>query len=123
MPEIETGVLGPFDLGLYENVPWAIATEITLLGRRLSAERLHQIGMLNEVVPSGAHLCRAREVAEEFLRLPANVLTATKRLMIMARPNGGRSLHAEANAERRQLRNNAARVKFTSDFAAGSKPQ
>ena len=123
MPEIETGVLGPFDLGLYENVPWAIAAEITLLGRRLSAERLYQVGMLNEVVPAGTHLRRAQEVADEFLQLPADVLAATKRLMIRARPDGGGALHAEANAERRQLRNNAARVRFVSDFAAGNKPE
>jgi enoyl-CoA hydratase/carnithine racemase len=117
MPEIATGVLGPFDMGIYENLPWAIATEIALLGRRLSAERLHSVGVLNEVVADGSQFTRAQEVAEEFLRLPANVLMATKRLMMLARPGASPEVHGVADSVRRDLRNNPARVTAAAEFA------
>ena len=111
MPEIATGVLGPFDMGLYENIPWAVATEIAVLGRRLSAERLYQVGMLNEVVQEGAPLARARAVADEVLALPADVVRATKELMFSARPRATPAVRAQADGLRVELRDHQSRVK------------
>ncbi|MGE0598221.1 MAG: enoyl-CoA hydratase/isomerase family protein [Dehalococcoidia bacterium] len=84
--EIATGVPGPWDLANYQIVPWAIATEIALLGRRVPASRLLAAGLLNEVVAPGQHEARAREVAKEFLAQPQDLLRATKALMITGRP-------------------------------------
>lgn len=84
--EIATGVPGPWDLAIYQVIPWGLAAEIALLGRRISARRLYEIGLVNEVVPPGKHEDRAYSVAEEFLRLPQDILRATKELMILGRP-------------------------------------
>lgn len=84
--EIATGVPGPWDLANYQVIPWALATEIALLGRRVPPARLQAAGLLNEVVGHGEHESRARAVALEFLALPQDLLRATKSLMIHGRP-------------------------------------
>jgi E-phenylitaconyl-CoA hydratase len=84
--EVATGVPGPWDIANYQVIPWAIATEIALLGRRVPPSRLLAAGLLNEVVPPGQHEARAREVAREFLSQPQDLLRATKSLMITGRP-------------------------------------
>lgn len=117
MPEVDTGVLGPFDIGLYENVPWAVATEIALLGRRLDAHRLREVGMLNEVASTGSHLERAHEVAEEFLKLPRDVLRATKELMLLSRPSASRDVRVQATNRRRELWEHSSRVTAAKGFA------
>ena len=51
-PEISTGIPGPWELSRYHVIPWAHMLEISLLGRRISAERFKEMGLLNEVVES-----------------------------------------------------------------------
>jgi enoyl-CoA hydratase/carnithine racemase len=92
---IATGVLGSWSLPIYQIVPWAIATELIMLNRRISAGRLYDIGLVNDVVDPGMHEQRAREVAEEFVKLPQDVLRATKAMMNKARPAPSESLLAE----------------------------
>ena len=109
MPEIETGAVGPFDMGIYENIPWAIAVEIALMGRKLGAPRLCQVGILNEVVDPGLHLERARAVAAEVIALPDELVRATKRLMVDARPGLSADHYERAAAIRKDLRSHPSR--------------
>ncbi len=115
--EVATGLPGPWDLAILQVVPWAIASEIALLGRRLSAQRLYEVGLINEVVEPGQHEARAREVAAEFLQQPQDMLRYTKELMMLGRPKPP----AEATARRRaigeELQRNASRLTAIEQFA------
>jgi E-phenylitaconyl-CoA hydratase len=65
LPEVERGNV----VILWDNLPYAIAAEM-LAGFPISAERAHQVGMLNRVVPDDQVLDAARELAEELLSKP-----------------------------------------------------
>ncbi|WP_298746923.1 enoyl-CoA hydratase-related protein, partial [uncultured Nocardioides sp.] len=43
----------------------AVALEITLLGEPVSAQRLHELGLVNRVVPDGRALATALELARQ----------------------------------------------------------
>jgi enoyl-CoA hydratase/carnithine racemase len=62
---------------LPHNVPWAIAMELLLLGRTISAERALAVGLVNEVRPSAEVTSRALELASEIAaNAPVAVQTA-----------------------------------------------
>ena len=54
---------------LPRQIGYAVAAEMLLTGEDISAQRAHQLGLVNHVVPDGAALNRAREIAE---RIAAN---------------------------------------------------
>jgi enoyl-CoA hydratase len=85
LPEIPAGIVGPFDFGVLEGLPYATAYELAILGRRVQAEKIQQFGLLNEVVPAEQVQDRALMVAEEFLKLPPTHVRITKTLMQDAR--------------------------------------
>jgi enoyl-CoA hydratase/carnithine racemase len=114
--EIETGIPGPWDLAIYQMIPWTIATEIALLGHRLSAQRLYEVGLLNEVVEPGQHEERARAVARDFLRLPQAQLRATKELMILGRPRPSEAAIARRKVLGEELRPHPARYEALERF-------
>jgi enoyl-CoA hydratase len=55
--------LGGSVVRLRRQVPYAVAAEILLTGRHLRAPEAKDVGLVNEVVPDGTALERAREVA------------------------------------------------------------
>ncbi len=58
----------------YGNAMWMIST-----GCRVGAERALQMGLVQELVPVGQALARAREVAQELADLPQAALVADRR--------------------------------------------
>src|SRR5262249_30169851 len=70
MGEIPTGLLGPYWFSVAEVLPWAIGAELTLLGDRVGADRLFQLGLLNEVVPYDQVMEAAMRWARRFIALP-----------------------------------------------------
>jgi enoyl-CoA hydratase len=58
------------------------ALELILTGRIIDAEEALAIGLLTEVVPSGAHLQRALEIAEGLARFPQRTMLADRRAAI-----------------------------------------
>lgn len=115
--EIATGVPGPWDLANYQMIPWALALEIALLGRRVPPSRLQAAGLLNEVVAPGQHEIRAREVAQEFLAQPQDLLRATKALMIKGQPRPTPEAIAYRAQIGRELRDSPSRAKAIARFA------
>src|SRR5205823_11738574 len=85
MGEIPTGLLGPYWFSVAEVLPWAIGAELTLLGEQVGADRLFQLGLLNEVVPQDQVLDAAMRWARKFLALPPRHVRATKALMAKMR--------------------------------------
>ncbi len=65
LPELPIGIL-PDSGGLQRvprRLPYNIALELLLLGRRMSAQEAHQYGMINAVVPKDQPILKAREWA------------------------------------------------------------
>ena len=58
------------------------ALDIILTGRMIPATEAHAMGLVNEVVPAGAHLDRALEIAEALARFPQETMLADRRAAI-----------------------------------------
>jgi len=58
--------LGGSAVRLVRQIPYAIAAELLLTGRHITADEALRIGLIGEVVPEGQALARALEVAEHI---------------------------------------------------------
>ncbi len=56
--------LGGSTVRLRRQIPYTVAAEMLLTGRRVSAAEAKEIGLIGHVVPDGEALARARELAE-----------------------------------------------------------
>lgn len=81
MTEVPTGLLGPYFLSAVESLPWPIAAELALIGDRVPAERLYQLGLLNAVVPGDELMDEAFRWAGRLAALPPMHVRKTKALM------------------------------------------
>lgn len=68
VPEVRRGLfpLGGSTVRLSRQIPYAVAADMLLTGRFLDAEEAHRVGLVGELVPDGAALERALEVADEI---------------------------------------------------------
>ena len=62
-------------------LPHQLATELLLLGDRISAQRLHELGVVNRVVDSGHALTQALAITERINKLAPNVMNSIKELL------------------------------------------
>jgi enoyl-CoA hydratase len=53
---------------LRRQIGYAVAAEMLLTGEDLTAQRAHQLGLVNHVVPDGQALTKAREIADRIAR-------------------------------------------------------
>jgi enoyl-CoA hydratase len=58
--------LGGSTIRLRRQIPYALAAEILLLGRHVSAQEAKEWGLINRVVPKGEALAEAMKIAEEI---------------------------------------------------------
>ena len=84
--EAKRWLLGGYNHGHLANLPYPIAMEMAL-GFRFTAERFHQIGFLNRVVPQEKLIPTAVEMAEHLLSLPPASRVNTVHMMRQMRPN------------------------------------
>ena len=80
-PEAKLGLTGGMIAGLVSRIPHKIAMEIALLCRTIDAPRAERIGLVNEVVPEGEALAKAREWALELSGMAPMVLHEIKRMV------------------------------------------
>jgi len=59
-------------------VGYRVAMDLILTGRVIDAAEAHRIGLVNEIVPSGSGLQRARELAERLAALPISAMRTDK---------------------------------------------
>jgi enoyl-CoA hydratase len=68
-------------LRLPKRIPYHLAMEIALTGEHYPAARLHQAGLVNQLVPAGEALAAARDLAARIALGGPLALTATKRVI------------------------------------------
>ena len=86
MSEVPTGVIGPAQIPVFNNLPWLPASEIVIRGHQFDARRAYELGMINHVVPEDQLEQTTMEIAEEIAGLPPVHVRTTKRQLMMARP-------------------------------------
>lgn len=73
--------LGGSTVRLRRQIPYCLAAEILLLGRRLSAEEALRFGLINRVVPKGKALDEALKIAHELCEnAPLSIKAITRAL-------------------------------------------
>jgi enoyl-CoA hydratase/carnithine racemase len=103
MGEIPTGVLGPYWLASAEGLPWATAAEFALLGEQVPAQRLLELGLLNEVVADELLLDCAKKWARKLAAMPPVHVRRTKALMRAMRQTPSADLLRVEDATRAEL--------------------
>ena len=96
--EAKRWLLGGYNHGYVANLPYPIAMEMAL-GYRFSAERFHQLGFLNRLVPPAERLLpEAIAMAEHLLTLPPASRVNTVHMMRQMRPAPGPDMQRLADA-------------------------
>lgn len=87
IPEVKRGLVagGGGLLRLPERIPYAIAMELALTGDQLSAERAHELGMVNVLAEPGGALDAAIALAEKITANGPLAVAATKRIITESR--------------------------------------
>ena len=86
--EAKRWLLGGYNHGHVANLPYPVAMEMAL-GFRFSAQRFHELGFLNRLVPVDDLLPQALEMAEHLLSLPPASRVNTVHMMRQLRPSVG----------------------------------
>ena len=94
--EAKRWLLGGYNHGHLANVPYPIAMEMAL-GFRFTAERFHQLGFLNRIVPQAELIPTAMAMAEHLLSLPPASRVNTVHMMRQMRPEPSEAQKALAD--------------------------
>jgi crotonobetainyl-CoA hydratase len=82
LPEIKAGTLADAaTLRLPRRIPYHIAMDLLLTGRWMEVGEAHQRGLVNEILPAGKLLSRARELAALLAGGPPLVFAAIKEVV------------------------------------------
>lgn len=85
-PEARVGIFGGITAGLVSRVPYKVAMEFLMLGQPLSAQRAYEVGMVNQVVPTGQQAQVGLELARQLADLAPLVLQTIKRAALQTLP-------------------------------------
>lgn len=96
-------------------VGMARSAQLMMTGETVDAARALEWGILNEVVPAGAHLARAQEIARHLAERSPHALLSIKRLLRASEKN---SFQHQLEAEGVEQMNNATTVEFRAALAA-----
>jgi len=84
--EVRVGLvpLGGTHVRLPRQIPWAIAMQLLLTGKPISARRAYEVGLVNEVVPSEALMPTALRWAEALCRNGPLAMRTAKEIAVRA---------------------------------------
>ncbi|MGB8407518.1 MAG: crotonase/enoyl-CoA hydratase family protein [Mycobacterium sp.] len=87
IPEVKRGLVagGGGLLRLPQRIPYAIAMELALTGDNLTAQRAHELGLVNVLTEPGAALDGALALAEKITANGPLAVAATKRIIVESR--------------------------------------
>src|SRR3979409_2701500 len=80
-PEARMGFTGGLIAGLAARIPHKVAMEMLLLCRILDPQRAYNVGLINEVVPTGQQVPAALKMAREMTEFSPLVLKTLKRFV------------------------------------------
>ena len=81
LPEINSGtVADAASIKLPRRIPYHVAMELLLTGRRIDVHEAKHWGLVNEIVPADRLLARARELAQQLADGPPLVFAAIKEI-------------------------------------------
>jgi enoyl-CoA hydratase/carnithine racemase len=83
-PLVGAGAFGGGIPRLCRKIPHAIALELILTGRRMTASEARQLGLLNEVTPTGQSLEAARKLAQRIMRCAPLAVRGSKEVADLA---------------------------------------
>lgn len=82
LPEINSGtVADAASIKLPRRIPFHVAMDLLLTGRRIDAQEAKQLGLVNEIVPSEQLMARARQLAQQLAEGPPLVFAAIKEII------------------------------------------
>jgi crotonobetainyl-CoA hydratase len=82
LPEINSGtVADAASIKLPRRIPFHVAMDLLLTGRRIDAQEAKQWGLVNEIVPSEQLMARARQLAQQLAEGPPLVFAAIKEII------------------------------------------
>ena len=83
LPEVRRGLLAAAGgvIRLQRQIPFKIASELALTGEPITAERAHELGLVNRVAPQGKALDVALELARTIASNAPVAVQQTKRVM------------------------------------------
>jgi len=81
-PEAKLGFTGGMIAGLAGRIPHKIAMEMMLMARPMEARRAYEVGLVNKLVPAGAHVSEALAWAQELAGHAPLVLKTLKRFVV-----------------------------------------
>jgi len=81
-PEAQVGFTGGLIASAAARLPHKIAMEFMLLGEDIGAERAHQVGMVNRVVPDGEQVSAALEYARILAKSAPLVVSTLKQFVL-----------------------------------------
>ena len=82
LPEINSGTLADAaTIKLPRRMPFHVAMELLFTGRIMDAAKARRWGLVNEVVPAGQLMARARELADRLASGPPLVFAAIKQVV------------------------------------------
>jgi enoyl-CoA hydratase len=85
--EVRVGLVpgGGSHVRLPDQIPWAAAMELLLVGARISAERAYQIGLINKVVALGELMDEARAMADLLCQNGPLAVRTAKEMAVRSR--------------------------------------
>jgi enoyl-CoA hydratase len=84
--EVRWGIIptGGSHIRLPRQIPWAIAMELLLTGRPITAQRAYDIGLVNEVVPAAELMATAMKWAETICKNGPFAVRTAKEIAVRA---------------------------------------
>ena len=123
-PEAALGFTGGMIASLAARIPHKVAMEMLLLCRSLNAQRAYEVGLVNEIVPVGRQVERAREMAREMAVFSPLVLRTLKRFVTEGvLPQGPSERMARAQRDLLVVRDSADAVEARQAFREKRKPR
>ena len=87
-PEVKVGFSGGLISTLTVRIPHKVAMELLLLAEPMTAQRAYEVGYVNRLVPDGAHIETAMELADKIAGMAPLPVTMLKRFASETVPKG-----------------------------------
>ena len=103
-PEAKVGITGAAIAGLAARIPHKVAMELMLVGNEISADRMYQVGFVNQVVKPGAQLDAAMIWARQLAENAPMVIAVLRDYVGRIIPKGPSELAAQGRAAIQRIR-------------------